>query len=414
MSALLSASETALTGSSKPRIHQLVKKGDTKAGIVERLQSTMDSVIGSILLGNTLLNILASSLITGALVQIFGDTGMVYATIGMTFLILLFAEVMPKVYAVRYPEKTALFLVSLVAILIKILKPITQFVQWLAYEIWRFIGVNIKEDKANSDYEEDLRGAIDLHRGQEPETDEERRMLNSILDLNATNVDEILIHRKDMTTIDINQETDKIISEIIASPYTRYPVWENDSENIIGILHTRDVLKALKAYDGASENINLKSLLSKPWFIPKTTSLFDQLQAFRKRHEHIALVIDEYGSLHGIITLEDILEEIVGEITDEHDPKNQIAFPRDDGGFEVKGHTTLRDLNRQFDWNLPDDKATTVAGLVLYASRRIPKSGQEINIHGFKVLIQERQRNQITQLVIYPPQNDTVATTTAR
>ncbi len=403
LSALLSASEIALIGSSRSRIHHLVKKKNLKASIVEKLLYKLEPVIGAILLGNTFLNILATTLMTGALIKIFGEKGIVYATLCMMFIILLFAEVMPKLYAVRYPEKSALFLSFFISKLIILLKPFTIFIQKLSQIIWKLAGINLNTPKNKNEHEENLRGAIELHRNEEPETHEESHMLKSILDLDDVTVNEILIHRKDMVTINIDQPTDNIINYILSSPYTRYPMWEKTPENIIGILHARDVLKALRtSHTKKTKHIDLRPLLSQPWYIPKSTSLFDQLQAFRKKKEHFAFVIDEYGALQGIITLEDILEEIVGEINDEHDTSSQISEEQADGSLVIKGHTTLRDLNRKFSWDLPDNDATTLAGLVLYTCRIIPKEGQEVQVCGFRIVILERQRNQLTKLKIYP------------
>lgn len=405
LSALLSASETSLTGSSKPRIHHLVKTGNEKATIVENLMNKLQSVISAILLGNTLLNILASTLMTGAMIKIFGTSGVVYATFVMVFIILLFAEVMPKLYAVRHPENSALLLSLFISKLIIILKPFTDFIEFLAHFAWKLLGVNLNQEKNKENYEEDLRGAIELNKGTEILTHERSHMLNSILDLNDMTVNEILIHRKDMVSINIDQPTDAIVKQVLENPYTRYPIWEKNPENIIGILHARDLLKVLRnSYNSQKKHINIRPLISEPWYVPKSTSVFDQLQAFRKRREHFSFVIDEYGTLQGIITLEDILEEIVGEISDEHDPNNQIAQKQKDGSFIVKGHVTIRDLNRQLNWDLPIQHAITIAGLVIYTCRLIPKAGQEISLYGFRINVVERQRNQLTKLKIYVPE----------
>jgi len=406
LSALLSASETSLTGSSKPRIHHLAKKGNAKATVVESLINRLESVISTILLGNTLLNILASTLMTGAMIKVFGTSGVLYATFLMVFIILLFAEVMPKLYAVRHPETSALFLSFFISKLIIILKPFTKLAEFLAYFSWKLLGVDLSVPEKKN-YEDDLRGAIELHRGTENLTAEKTHMLKSILDLNDMTVNEILIHRKDIVSINIDQSTDAIVTRVLENPYTRYPIWEKNPENIIGILHARDLLNTLRnSYTTKKEPINLRPLISKPWYVPKSTSVFDQLQAFRQRREHFAFVIDEYGTLQGIITLEDILEEIVGEISDEHDPKNQIAHKQKDGSIVVKGHVTIRDLNRQMDWDLPVHHAITIAGLVIYTCRLIPKTGQEVSLYGFKIKVIERQRNQLTKLKIYAPKKE--------
>lgn len=414
MSALLSASETSLTASSRPRIHHLHKSGDARAKAVATLQQKLDAVVSASIMGNTSVNILISSLLTVVCVVLVGEVGVIYAAILSTSLVLLFAEVMPKLFAVRYPERTALWLSPFLLKFMVIAEPPTRFVQALSRKIWSLMGYNLASESDLTAQEESLRGAIDLHRGHHPEVEEERRMLKSILDLDDIVVEEILVHRKDVVTLNVDAPINALVDAIFTNPYTRYPVWQDNPENIIGLLHARDVLKALR-YDtpgphsqevpGVDVTFDIRKVLIKPWFIHEATSLFDQLQAFRKRHEHMAMVIDEYGAFLGIVTLEDILEEIVGEITDEHDPKNQLATPLEDDSFEVKGHTTLRDLNRHFEWGLPDDHATTVAGLVLYQCKRIPRIGQTITLGGFKFHILERQRNQITKIKITPPRD---------
>ena len=198
---------------------------------------------------------------------------------------------------------------------------------------------------------------------------------------------------------DADQPSQAIIREALESPYTRVPLWREDQENIIGILHAKDLLRAIGAESGNIESIDITELARPPWFVPETTSLIEQLNAFRERREHFALVVDEYGALMGLVTLEDILEEIVGEITDEHDVDSAATIRREsDGSFIVDGKVTLRDLNRHADWDLPDEEATTIAGLLIHEARRIPEVGESFDFHGLGFEVLRRQRNQITAL----------------
>jgi len=249
----------------------------------------------------------------------------------------------------------------------------------------------------------ELRGAIEVHATQD-EVREERRMLRSILELGDVEVGEVMTHRKNMVTLDADLPPEDIVDQILGSPYTRIPLWRNDHDNIIGVVHAKDVLRAIRALGGEVNKLDVSELASKPWFIPDSTTLLEQLEAFKARREHFALVVDEYGALMGVVTLEDILEEIVGDIVDEHDISVAGVRPQTDGSFVVDGTVTIRDLNRQFEWRLPDDQATTIAGLLLHESRQIPTAGQVFRFHGFRFEVVRRHRNQITSIRLTPPQ----------
>ncbi len=234
-------------------------------------------------------------------------------------------------------------------------------------------------------------------------------MLRSILELGDVEVSEIMVHRRNVVTIDLDQPAARIVEEVLASPYTRLPLWQGKSDNIVGILHAKALLRAVQAAQGKLESLAVSEIASPPWFIPDSTDLLSQLQAFRQRKEHFAIVVDEYGEMLGVVTLEDILEEIVGEISDEHDIGVEGLEMQPDGSAVVAGTVTLRDLNRHCDWRLPDEEASTVAGLVLHEARRIPESGQNFSFHGFRFEILGRQRNQITLIRVTPLASITAA-----
>lgn len=404
LSAFFSGSETALTAASKARMHGLEQKGNKNARMVNQIRDKKEKMIGALLLGNNMVNILASALAANVLIDLFGDVGVVYATIVMTAFVLIFSEVLPKTYALYHADSLAMKLAPLVRVLIIVFSPISEAVGHIVRFFLKVLDTDMSGERNAGDTEE-LRGAIDLHEGDE-ETHEQKAMLRSILDLNNVWVSEIMIHRNNMKTINLDQPLDDIVQEVLDSSFTRLPVWRDRPDNIVGILHAKALLRELRGGDGYLKNINIEKIAHDPWFIPDTTTLFDQLQAFRNRREHFAMVVDEYGTLMGLVTLEDILEEIVGNIDDEHDIKVAGVRKQPNGSYMVDGTVTIRDLNREFSWKLPDQHYSTLAGLVLHEARRIPDAGQVFNFHGFRLDIVRRHRNQITLIRVMPPADE--------
>lgn len=405
LSGFFSGSETALTAASNIRMKNKEKEGDKKAALVNRIRDKKDRMIGALLLGNNLVNILASALATSVLIKLFGEAGVVYATLVMTLLVLIFAEVLPKTYALHNANSMSLRIAPLLNPVIKVLSPIVDGVTWIVRMVLKLFGVDISMVQQGS-HMELLRGVIDMHEGEEKEVVEQRAMLRSILDLADVEISEIMTHRKNVEMVDAEKPIEEIIDEILNSPYTRLPLYADSPENIIGVLHVKHLLREMHKYKGKVDKINLAELATDPWFVPDTTPLYDQLQAFRERKEHFALIVDEYGDLQGIVTLEDILEEIVGEIDDEHDVPVAGVRPLPDGSFLIDGTVTIRDLNRAYDWNLPDEDYSTLAGLIIHESKALPKAGQVFSFHDFRFDIARRQRNQITLVRVRAPVND--------
>jgi Mg2+/Co2+ transporter CorB len=402
LSAFFSGSETALTAASRPRMHTLAQSGNSRAVLVNQLLDQKDRLIGAILLGNNLVNIMASALATSLLIGVFGEAGVAYATISMTLLVLIFAEVLPKTYAFHNADRLALRVVPILRPVVSLLAPITRGVQLIVRGTLRLFGIRLLATFGSDEAEEELRGAIDLHSGESEEERHEREMLRSILDLAEIWIEEIMIHRKDVIALNIELPPETIVDEVLASPYTRIPLWRGKPDNIVGVLHAKAVLRALRSAGDNPAQIDIESIAGDPWFIPETTDLLSQLQAFRSRHEHFAIVVDEYGEFLGIVTLEDILEEIVGDIADEHDVEIEGVQVEDSGAITVDGRVTIRDLNRRFDWRLPSDEAATIAGLVLFEARTIPREGQVFAFHGFSFEILRRRRNQLTLIRMTP------------
>jgi Mg2+/Co2+ transporter CorB len=398
-SALLSLAETGFTAASRARMLQLEKNGDTRAGLIERLNIERERVIASMLLGNNVANILATALTTSAMVALFDDVGALYATAVMTVLIFVFGEVMPKTYAISKPEPSAMLMARTIAFLHRIFKPLTQGADWIAKRTLLLFGVKV-ENSEEVDATTEIRGQVDFLHKEGSVEKSDRDMLGGLLDLKELEVSDVMVHRTKMRTIDAGLPPQDVVREVLSSPFTRMPLWRETPDNIIGLLHAKDLLRALDAAGGNASKLDLDDLMLPAWFVPDTTSLPDQLKAFLKKKTHFALVVDEYGEVQGLVTLEDILEEIVGDIKDEHDSTVSGVKPQADGAVVVDGSVPIRDLNRAMDWRLPDEEATTIAGLVIHEAQAIPDPGQIFTFHGMRFQILRKQRNRITQLKI--------------
>ena len=399
-SAFFSASESALTASSRPRMHAMEKNGDKRAALVNRILRSKDRLIGAILLGNNTVNTLAAAVSTSLMIKFFGDAGVYIATVIITALVLVFGEVLPKTYALYHADFMARMVAPFMSVFMKVAAPVTRLVSIAVSFLLGLMGLQVDHNHHASDLDE-LRGAIDLHEGPGDETHERRHMLRSVLDLADLTVEDIMIHRKNVNSVNFGQPTEQAVAEIMNYNHTRIPLWSGMPENIVGVVHVKQLLFGLYEVKGEASQIDLLSMMNKPWFIPNTTKLLDQLQAFRHRREHFAVVVDEYGTLMGIVTLEDILEEIVGDIQDEEDLFVPGVRHMPDGAYLVNGNLTIRELNRQLAWALPEDTDyTTVAGLVIYESRSLPDIDQVFSFYGFQFEIVKRVRNQINVIRI--------------
>jgi Mg2+/Co2+ transporter CorB len=402
LSAFFAGSETALTASSRASMARLEKHGNKRAAIVNRLLEQRERLLGALLFGNNAVNIAASALATGVMLTWFGDVGVVYATIVMTIVVVVFAEILPKTAAFNAPDRMALAVARPTYFFVRLFGPVLMAVEALVRWILKHAGMTVGEDQQVLSAREELRGAVDLlHREGDVET-VDRDMFGGVLDLRELAVSDVMIHRTAMITLNADDAPEAVVNAVIASPVTRLPLWRGHPENIVGVLHVKDLLRALHAVDGDAAKVDIAALMAPPWFVPDTRPVSEQLKAFRRRKTPFALVVDEYGEVEGLVTLEDILEEIVGDITDEHD----VAIPgvrrQPDGSVNVDGAVPIRDLNRVMDWNLPDAEATTIAGLVIHEARSIPEVGQSFTFHGFRFRVLRRSRNRITALRIQP------------
>jgi Mg2+/Co2+ transporter CorB len=400
--AFFAGAETALTAASRARMQALETAGDRRAALVNRLIAKRGRLISAMLLGGQLVTIGSSAYTTNLLVSEFGDRGVVYATVIMTALIVVFGEVMPKTIAIAYPDRMSLWIARAVAFFVTVFGPVVSAVEALVRLVLKLCGVSLVEDDSSVSGAEELKGAVDiLHREGEVARDE-RDMFGGLLELDEVPVGDAMIHRTKMRSLDADLAPDELVREVLASPYTRMPLWRGDPDNIIGMLHTKDLFRAFAAAGGDASKLQAADIALEAWFIPEATTLRDQLQAFLRRKTHSALVVDEYGVVLGLITLEDIIEEIVGDIKDEHDLLAQGVRQQLDGSLIVEGSVTIRDLNRAMDWNLPDDEAATIAGLVIHEARAIPEPRQTFVFHGLRFEVLRRQRNRIVALRITP------------
>ena len=402
VSALFSAAETSLTAASRGRMHQLERDGDRAAVRVNRLLARREQMIGSVLLGNNLINILASALVTEVLSETFhGGLGVAIATALMTVLVLVFAEVLPKTLAILRPDDVARWLSGPTEVAVLLFGPVVNTVQAFVRATLRLFGVDVHAGTGSAEAHEEIRGAVEYHHSEGSVEGGDRRMLGGVLDLADIDVDEVMVHRKSIAMLDADLPPRELVRQALAAPHTRLPIYRGEPENIIGVLHAKDLLQAIADADCHIDLVDISAIVREPWFIPETTSLKDQLAAFLKRRTHFALVVDEYGALEGLVTLEDILEEIVGEIEDEHDVAVPGVRVAEDGSVIVDGSVTIRDLNRAMNWDLPDEEAVTVAGLLIHEARRIPEAGQTFTFHGHRFLVLERKVNRITRLQIW-------------
>jgi Mg2+/Co2+ transporter CorB len=402
LSAFFAGSETALTASSRASMARLEKHGNRRASIVNRLLEQRERLLGALLFGNNAVNIAASALATGVLLTWFGDVGVIYATVIMTIVVVVFSEILPKTAAFNAPDRIALAVARPLFIFVKVFGPVLMMVEALVRWLLKHVGMTVGEDQQVLSAREELRGAVDLlHREGDVET-VDRDMFGGVLDLRELVVSDVMIHRTNMITLNADEPAEDVVNAVIASPVTRLPLWRGNPENIIGVLHVKDLLRALHALDGDAAKVDIAALLTPPWFVPDTRPVSEQLKAFRRRKTPFSLVVDEYGEVEGLVTLEDILEEIVGDITDEHDVAMPGVRRQPDGSVNVDGAVPIRDLNRVMDWNLPDAEATTIAGLVIHEARTIPEVGQSFTFHGFRFRVLRRSRNRITALRIQP------------
>jgi Mg2+/Co2+ transporter CorB len=414
ISALFSGSETALTTASRGRLNGMADRGERGAAEALKLTEDKERLIGALLLGNNLANILSASLATSLFTLLFGAGAVALATLVMTALVLIFAEVMPKTYAITNAEVFSVRVAPVIRVLVVLFTPVVSAVRAFVRLVLRLFGVDVDPKADVLAAQQEIAGTITLLSSEGTVEKADRDRLLGALDLGQRQVEEVMMHRRDIEMIDADAPPAEILEQAINSPHTRIPIFRGEPENIVGVIHAKDLSRAVHRFlrehragegerdgepDGALEGFDIMDVAMQPYFVPESTPLDEQMREFLRRRAHFALVVDEYGALQGLITLEDIIEEIVGDIADEHDVETaQGIEPQPDGSVEVEGGVTIRDLNRACDWNLPDEEANTIAGLVIHEAQAIPNEGQVFSFHGFRFEVLGRQNNRLTRL----------------
>lgn len=393
-SGFFSGSETGLTSISRAKIHKLKMEGNRRAIAVSSLHDQMEKLIGAILLGNNVVNIAASALATALAISIFGEGGVVIATVVMTVLVLVFAEVLPKTYAVRHSEQVALAVAPILTVVTRVLGPATTAVHYAVDRMISLLSIAPKTDMSAGDV---LRGTVEMYHEEGSMLTEDKEMLSGVFDLVDTEVREVMKRRSEIVSINVNEPVETNARFVADCRHSRIPVWEDSPDRIIGVLHVKDLFRVIHAEAKTPADIDMRSLIRTPWFVPESTTCKVQLKAFQDRKSHIAIVVDEYGSVTGLVTLEDILEEVVGEIEDEHDlPLRKGIQRKSDGTYHIDGAVTLREINRTLPWNLEEEDSTTLAGYITAFAQCIPQVDEIFEIEDVMFQVLAREENRLT------------------
>jgi len=399
LSAFFSSSETSMMALNRYRLRHLVENKNHGAILVEALLKRPDRLIGLILLGNNLVNIFAASLATVIAIRLIGELGIAVAPILLTLVILIFAEVAPKTLAALYPERIAFPAAYVLTPLGRVLYPFVWVINKIANSLLKLVGVNVEDMEETPLSREELRSVV-LEAGSMIPS-RHQKMLLSILDLENITIDEIMVPRVEIDGIDLNDSLAEITEALIQAQHTRLPVYRGNIDDIIGILHVRKIPRFLKVQDKENFSIEeLESNIVEPYFVPLGTPLHTQLVNFQRQKCRIGFVVDEYGNIQGLVTLEDILEEIVGEFTTDLQALNQDIHPQDDGSYIIDGTATLREINRQLDWELPAEGPKTLNGLILEQLESIPEPGTSLRLGNLTMTITQAVDNAVKKVRI--------------
>ncbi|WP_240789837.1 CNNM domain-containing protein [Roseomonas sp. HF4] len=402
-SAAFSGSETAFTAVSRAFVTRRAREGDRRAVALEALGARQDQVVAAILVGNNLVNTTATAMASALLISWFGEGGVVYASLVMTALLVIFSEVLPKTIALRGPDAAALRVTPLLTLVMRALGPVARVVGAVVAFTLRLFGVRAPAAERPGITEDELLGAIELHGlGQQGAADiaarEERRMLRGVLELDDMAVRDVMTHRSRVAVLDADDPPDVMLERLLASRHTRLPLLRRNGEEILGVVTVRMALRALHAVGGDPARLDPAALALPAVIVPEARPLRAQLHEFRKSAVKLAIVMDEYGAMRGIVTLEDIVEVVVGQIANRGEAILGDIGPG--GTAEVRGDVRVRDLNREFDWDLPETEAATIGGLMAARCHDIPAAGAEIVIGRYRIRVEERRGLRIDRVTV--------------
>jgi len=409
------AAEFALVKTKGFRMDAMAAEGKFGAALTQHILRNIEAYLACCQLGITMASLglgwVGEPTVAALLTPLLEPLGLPAQAIHLTAFIVGFlvfsslhivvGEQVPKTLAIREAETVSQWIAYPLHISFILFFPLNWLLNKASGSILRLLGVREASHQEVLTYDE-IEGLVDVSAEHGNMQKYHAEFIHNVFRFGEMEVADIMVHRTNMRSLNGNEPPERIIAEALASPFTRLPVWEDQPENIIGIIHVKDLLRAIQASGGDASQVNVRAIATKPWFVPDTTTLTDQLNAFLKRKSHFALVVDEYGEVQGLITLEDIIEEIIGDIADEHDVEIQGVRPQPDGSVNADGAVPIRDLNRALGWKLPDEDATTIAGLVIHEARIIPEPGQAFTFHGFRFQVLRRNRNRITALRITP------------
>ncbi len=396
LSAFFSSSETSLVALNRHRMRHQANSGHRGARLAQRLLARPDRMFGIILLGNNLVNILAASVATVIAIRLLGESGILASTLALTVVILVFAEVAPKTLAALRPERIAYPASYVLTVLLKLLYPAVWLVNLLAATLLRPFGAHKSSGLQDSISREELRSLV--KEGGRHISLDHRQMLINILDLEHGSVNDVMVPRQDIVGIDLEADWEEILATLETSLYTRLPVWRGDLDNIVGLLHIRSTLPGLTR--SLLDHKSLEQAVRSPYFVPEGTALTQQLLEFQSREQRLGLVVDEYGDIQGLITLDDILEEIVGEFTIERRHRKRMVRRLDNGDWIVDGAAPIRKLNRRFHWDLPITGANTLSGLILEQLESLPDGRTSLRIGRYIVTIVDMADKRIRKVQV--------------
>ncbi|MFK7973310.1 MAG: HlyC/CorC family transporter [Rickettsiaceae bacterium] len=398
LAAILSATETSIVALTPGLLQKLKSEGSKKAKLLLGILKIKEKVISTLLIGYSISSTLCTTIATGLFIELLGDDlGTLASSVVMSFLIIVFAEVIPKAIAVSKAAKIALIATPSLIVFLKILEPVNVLLSYIVKCFCFIFRIDLHQQVSAT---EEVRGIIEHHMHEGNVVKDDRDMLGGILDIRHMLVADIMVHRSKIVAIDINTPIEQVIKEVLSSVHSRFPFWENTQDNIIGVLHVKDLMNKIHHIKIPLNEINLRDLLSEPIFVSDNSLVIQQLHMFRQGQTHLACVVDEYGDLQGIITLEDILEEIVGQIYDEHDSgKNKIS-KISNNLYMIDGSVPIRDLNRELNWQISETEATTLAGFIIHQMGRIPNQGEFLIDKNLKMVVKKIAHNRITKIKV--------------